>query len=209
MAKTAKRDSGRTSVGDRRRAAMVEAAYSLFMERGYESVSVDDIIRVAGGSKATLYKYFGNKEGILRAVVESLADEMLREFNVEFPSSQTVRESLLHIGTVLADLALSENAINQHRHAVAHARAYPGVARLWFETGPSRSIQGIAAFLERETAAGTLRIDDPMRAAWLFGGMILFRNNMRLLIGAPADRKAEMKKTVTDAVDAFIAAYGA
>jgi AcrR family transcriptional regulator len=188
---------------------MAQAAYSLFMERGFESVSVDDIIRVSGGSKATLYKFFGNKEGILRAVVESLADEMLREFNVEFPSAHTVRDSLLHIGTVLADLALSENAINQHRHAVAHARAFPGIARLWYETGPKRSIEGIAAFLERETASGRLRIDDPLHAAWLFGGMILFKNNMRLLIGAPPEKKAEMKKTVTEAVDAFLAAYEA
>jgi TetR/AcrR family transcriptional repressor of mexJK operon len=209
MAKTAKRNSGRISVGDRRREAMVQAAYSLFMDRGYESVSVDDIIRLAGGSKASLYKFFGNKEGILRAVVETLADEMLREFNVEFPSGHTVRESLLHIGTVLADLALSENAISQHRHAVAHSRAFPGVARLWYETGPSRSIQGIAAFLERETEAGRLQVDDPVRAAWLFGGMILFKNNMRLLIGAPAEKKTEIKKTVTEAVDAFLAAYGA
>jgi AcrR family transcriptional regulator len=208
MVKTAKRNPARPSVGDRRRAAMVQAAYTLFMERGFESVSVDDIIRVSGGSKATLYKFFGNKEGILRAVVESLADEMLREFSVEFPAARTVRESLLHIGTALADLALSENAINQHRHAVAHARAFPDVARLWYESGPKRSIEGIAAFLERETAAGRMRVDDPLRTAWLFGGMILFKNNMRLLVGAPPEKKAEMRKTVTEAVDAFLAAYG-
>lgn len=209
ITKTAKRDPRRTTVGDRRREAMVQAAYSLFMERGYQSVSVDDIIRVSGGSKATLYKSFGSKEGILRAVVESLADEMLREFNVEFPSGHTVRESLLHVGAVLADLALSENAVNQHRHAVAHARAFPGVSRLWFETGPSRSLQGIAALLERETEAGRLRIEDPVRAAWMFGGMILFKNNMRLLIGAPSDEEAEIEKIVTEAVDMFLAAHGA
>lgn len=209
MTTRARRDPERLSVGDRRREAMLQAAYSLFMERGYESVSVDDIIRVAGGSKATLYKSFGNKEGILRAVVEALADEMLREFNVEFPSGRTVRESLLHIGTTLADLALSENAVNQHRHAAAHAHAFPGVAKLWFENGPRRSLHGIAAFLERETAAGRLRIDDPVRAAWLFGGMILFKNNMKLLVGLAPDKKSEIKRTVTEAVDTFLAAYGA
>lgn len=187
---------------------MLQAAYSLFMDRGFESVSVDDIIRVAGGSKATLYKFFGNKEGVLQAVVESLADKMLREFSVEFPSGHTVRESLLHIGIVFADLALSENAINQHRHAVAHARAFPDVAKLWYENGPKRSIEGIVAFLERETAAGRLRVDNPSRAAWFFGGMILFKNNMRLLVGVPPDTKTEIKKSVTEAVDAFLAAYG-
>ena len=208
MARKATRKSGRSSVGERRREAIVRAAYTLFMERGYESVSVDDIIGIAGGSKATLYKYFGSKEGVLRAVIEALADEMLREFNVEFPHSRSVRESLLHIGTVLAHLALSENAISQHRHAVAHSRAFPGLARLWYETGPTRTVQGIGAFLEREVAEGRLRMDDPGRAAWLFGGMILFKNNMRLLIGAPPEAESEIEKNVTEAVDVFLAAYG-
>ena len=52
--------------------------------------------------------------------------EILREIDVEFPSERTVRESLLHIGTVLTELALSENAINQHRHAVAE-RVYRAI----------------------------------------------------------------------------------
>jgi AcrR family transcriptional regulator len=187
---------------------MIHAAYGLFMERGYESVSVDDIIRASGGSKSTLYKFFGDKEGILQAVVTSLAEEMLREINIEFNAGRTTRESLIHIGTVLTQLALSENAINQHRHAVAHAKAYPKVARLWFESGPKSTMDGIARFLKRETAAGRLRVDDPLRAAWFFGGMVIFKDNMQLLAGLPAGKKAEMKKTVARAVDLFLAAYG-
>lgn len=199
----------RTSVGDRRRGAIVEAAYKLFTERGYESVSVDDIIRVAGGSKATLYKFFGNKEGVLKAVVTDLADRMLQGFNVEFPPGRTAREGLHRVGTVLIELGLSDNAINQQRHAATHARTYPEVSRLWYETGPKRSIAGIASFLKRETAAGRLRVDDPERAAWLFSGMLLFRQNMRRLVGLPPVKKSELQQTVDRAVDVFLAAYGA
>jgi len=209
MAQTGKLEPARRSVGDRRREAIIAAAYTLFMEQGYESVSIDDIIRAAGGSKATLYKFFGNKEGVLRAVVESLAETMLREFRIEFPAAGTVRETLLRVGTVLTDLALSDNAINQHRHAVAHARAFPEVARLWFESGPSRTMAGIAAVLKRETEARRLRVADPLRAAWHFGGMIIFQENMRRLVGLPPARKAELQKHVAAAVDLFLAAYGA
>jgi TetR/AcrR family transcriptional repressor of mexJK operon len=198
----------RRSVGERRREAIIEAAYTLFMDRGYETVSIDDIIRAAGGSKATLYKFFGNKEGVLRAVVESLAETMLRELKIEFPSAGTAREILLRIGAVLTDLALSDNAINQHRHAVAHARAFPDVARLWFESGPSRTMDGIAAVLRRLSGAGKLRVDDPLRAAWHFGGLIIFRENMRRLAGLPPAGRAELHKNVVAAVDLFLAAYG-
>ena len=196
------------SAGQKRRRAMIEAAYSLFIDKGYASVSVDDIIRVSKGSKSSLYKFFGSKEGILKAVVESLADDMLREIHLEFPSGRTAREALNRIGMVLVDLALSENAINQHRHAVSHARVFPDVAKLWYDSGPNRTFGGLAEFLEKENAAGRLRIPDPGRAALLFAGMIIFHENMRLLIGLPRSKKSELKEMVSEAVEVFLAAYG-
>jgi len=194
--------------GMKRRSAMIDAAYTLFIEKGYASVSVDEIIRASGGSKSSLYKYFGDKEGILKAVIESLADEFLREFHLEFPSGKTPREALNRIGMVMVDLALSEKAINQHRHAVSHARAFPDVAKLWYESGPNRTFDGLSEYLGQETAAGRLRIPDPRRAAWLFAGMIIFHDNMRLLVGLPRSKTSDLKEIVSEAVDIFLAAYG-
>ncbi len=196
------------TAGQNRRKAMIEAAYSLFIEKGYGSVSVDDIIRVSKGSKSSLYKFFGNKEGILKAVIESLAEEFLREIHIEFPSGGTPREALNRIGVVFADLALSDNAINQHRHAVSHARAFPDLAKLWYESGPKKTMDGFADFLEKETAAGRLRISDPARAAWFFLGMIIFHDNMRRLVCLPQSKKSELKELVSEAVEVFLAAYG-
>ncbi len=195
--------------GRKRRRDMVEAAYSLFMEKGYASVSVDDIIRVSGGSKSSVYKYFGNKEGILKAVVEALADDMLREIRLEFPSGGTIREALTRIGMVLVDLALSENAVNQHRHAVSHARAMPDVAKLWYESGPKRTFDGLTEFMEREADAGRLRMTDPARAALFFAGMIIFHDNMRMLVRLPRSKRSVLNETVSEAVEVFLAAYGA
>jgi TetR/AcrR family transcriptional repressor of mexJK operon len=196
------------TAGQRRRKAMIEAAYSLFIEKGYASVSVDEIIRISKGSKSSLYKYFGSKTGILKAVVESLADEMLREIHFEFPTARTPWEALHRVGMVLVDLALSENAINQHRHAVSHAKAFPDVSKLWYESGPKRTFQGIAEFLEKETAAGRLQVPNPSRAAVLFGGMIIFHENMRLLVCLPRSKRSELEQVVSEAVEVFLAAYG-
>jgi len=188
---------------------MIKAAYALFIEKGYGSVSVDDIIRLSKGSKSSLYKFFGNKEGILKAVIESLAEEFLREIQLEFPSAKTPRETLNRVGMVFADLALSDNAINQHRHAVSHAGAFPDLARLWYESGPKKTMDGFADFLEKETAAGRLRIANPARAAWFFLGMIIFHDNMRRLVCLPRSKKPEIKAMVSEAVEVFLAAYGA
>jgi AcrR family transcriptional regulator len=199
----------RNVAGQKRRAAMVDAAYRLFMEKGYAVVSIDEIIRASGGSKSSLYKFFGNKEGILKAVVESLANEFLREIHLEFPSAKTLREALNRIGMAFAELALSDTAINQHRHAVSQAKAFPDLAKLWYESGPKRTMDEFADFLEKETAAGRLRIADPSRAAWLFLGMIIFHDNMRRLVCLPPSKKSSLKETVSEAVEVFLAAYGA
>lgn len=59
-----------TRRGEERRLALLLCATDLFLERGYDAVSLDDIVNHAGGSKASIYKYFGNKEGLFTAICE-------------------------------------------------------------------------------------------------------------------------------------------
>lgn len=47
------------------------AAAQLFFERGYNGVSIREICEETGVSKPTLYYYFGNKEGIYKALVDA------------------------------------------------------------------------------------------------------------------------------------------
>src|SRR5689334_15511008 len=54
---------------DVRRNAIVAAARQVFLERGYAAASVDAVVERAGGSKATVYGMFGNKLGLLEAVI--------------------------------------------------------------------------------------------------------------------------------------------
>ncbi len=51
------------------REKIASAASVLFMERGIEATSMDDIAKAAGYSKATLYVYFENKEEIVGILV--------------------------------------------------------------------------------------------------------------------------------------------
>ena len=57
-----------TKRGHERRLALLLSATELFQERGYDAVSLDDIVHHAGGSKASIYKYFGSKEGLFKGI---------------------------------------------------------------------------------------------------------------------------------------------
>ena len=103
--------------GDRR-VAIVDAAESLFLEQGYERTSLAAIIKRSGGSLATVYELFGNKQGLLRAVVERARDmgdigsgmceresgaEMLREFAYRLSEHMTAPRSIALMRVVIAE----------------------------------------------------------------------------------------------------------
>lgn len=64
------KDLPQTKRGHERCIALLISATELFLERGYDAVSLDDIVQHAGGSKASIYKYFGNKEGLFKAICD-------------------------------------------------------------------------------------------------------------------------------------------
>jgi AcrR family transcriptional regulator len=65
-----------TAKSRRRRAELLVAAQQAFEERGYVDTSVSDIVRVAGGSRASFYSYFTSKDDALSVLVTELTDNL-------------------------------------------------------------------------------------------------------------------------------------
>ena len=74
--------------GERRKQELLKIAYGLFLSRGYENTSVDDIIEAAGIAKGTCYYYFESKEQMLEEVIGMMID---REVEA---AKQIVREDV-------------------------------------------------------------------------------------------------------------------
>src|SRR6201986_1801194 len=63
------------SRGEVRNSKLQKVAAELFLRRGYEGVSIDKIVEVAGGSKSTVYSEFGGKCGLFIRSIETLCRE--------------------------------------------------------------------------------------------------------------------------------------
>ncbi|MBD0379098.1 FAD-dependent oxidoreductase [Paenibacillus sedimenti] len=86
----------------KKRDVMMEAALTMFMERGYENVSVDDIIASTGTSKGTFYHYFKSKDAIISAIY-SKQIEFIQDWVKQPPSKVQSLEG--HINRLFLDLA--------------------------------------------------------------------------------------------------------
>lgn len=194
-------------MSEQRRQAILDAALYLFLSKGYSAVSVDEIVRVSGGSKSTVYKLFGGKKGLLAAVTESLAAKMLSEMDIERTGRMDVRDSLHTMSLKLLGLILSEAAITQYRLAINNLTVDPNLSRLWYTRGPESTFRGFARFLQREVDAGRLRIKNCKLAADLFLGMLICKYNIAMSVGESAPTPKQMKQIVSEAVNIFLSAY--
>jgi AcrR family transcriptional regulator len=61
-----------------RRAAILDAAMTVFAERGYHAASIDEIAREAGVSKALIYEHFASKQALWASLLDAQAAEIFR-----------------------------------------------------------------------------------------------------------------------------------
>ena len=62
---------------DERQAEILETARGLFLSRGYDATTVNDLIQAIGISKGAFYHHFASKEDVLSALVWSMAEQGL------------------------------------------------------------------------------------------------------------------------------------
>ena len=79
--------AGRPEALEQRRARIARMTAPLFLKKGYDNVSIDEIIGVVGGSKATIYAWFGGKEGLFEAVVRQECRDVVLAIHVDTAGS--------------------------------------------------------------------------------------------------------------------------
>jgi len=76
------------------RQLLVTAATELFSERGYRQTSFEDIATRSGVSRGSIPWHFGNKDGLLTAVVEHVVDTMRTGFSTPEPGPDALNRAL-------------------------------------------------------------------------------------------------------------------
>jgi AcrR family transcriptional regulator len=175
----------RTPRGEARRSALLEAAREVFLEQGYEGTSIEEIVRRVGGSKASLYSYFGSKEGLFWEVAYELTDEFVNQLAVPTQANPDLEQTLHALGMRFLRGFLDPAGCRLLRTLIAESQRFPELALQYFERGPQRVRRTLGDYLRLQREAGRLDCADPDMAASQFLELVKGPPHARMMLSVP------------------------
>lgn len=178
----------RVEMMEETRAKLIVAARKAFAEKGYAAASMDELTAEVGLTRGALYHNFGDKRGLLAAVVNQIDAEMASRAQEIGARVQDDWEGLLTEGAAYIEMALDPEV---QRIVLLDGPAVLGEPSQW----PSQNscLQATKQTVERLIGQGILKPVDAEAAARLLNGAAL---NAALWIAASEDPKDVFPKAV-------------
>ncbi|MFZ0572150.1 MAG: TetR/AcrR family transcriptional regulator [Rhodomicrobium sp.] len=184
---------------------ILEAARKVFLDRGFEGASVDEIAETARAGKPTIYARYSNKQALFAAtLMRHVADKHTRVAS-SLPSGSTFEERLVSIGVAVLRETLTSEGVGLTRLGIAEARNFPDLGNSICRIARERGAETIARLLGE--AAECRNATFSQNAARYFLDLIVLPLFMRALAGESIEAlHAEIGRHVTERVAFFLAA---
>lgn len=194
----------------RRQAAVLEAALGLLVEGGEKALTTSGVARAANCSKESLYKWFGDRDGLLSAMVAFQASKVRTFGDSDVPLTRAAfREHLVTFARDLLDVLAGEVSLALNRLAIGKAsRDEARLGQLVLQRGRRMIGTRAGAFLDAGRRQGFIDYEDRDAAFRTLYGLIVGDLHVRLLLGdAPAGEEGDFAALAERAVDQFLALH--
>lgn len=193
-----------------RQGEVLDVVLDLLVEGG-ESLTMAAVARRASCSKETLYKWFGDRDGLLAATVRWQASRV-REGNWDRQrlDAAQLTESLEAFAANWLTVISSQTSIALNRVAVAHAvSGKSDLGRIVLENGRFAIGERLKPLLEAAREHGLLHFDDGETAFRTFFGLVGRDVQMRLLLGDRLKLSGtDIARDAARATQQFLALFG-
>ncbi|WP_137390976.1 TetR/AcrR family transcriptional regulator [Rhodoligotrophos defluvii] len=179
-----------------------EAAYKVLQKRGYGGTSMLAIAKEAKASNETLYRWYRDKRGLFKTMVESNAKATTATLEFAISDGADPLKTLEAVAPVLLSMLLGERAILLNRAAASDESGELGATIA--AAGRERVFPLIEALIERGIRAGTLTAPSARTATEWFLNLLIGDQQIRRAIRAlslPSER--EIRERAVTAMVAF------
>ena len=199
------RRKGRCSLPERRQ-ALLDAAREVFLEKGYANATIDAVVERAGGSKATVYSLFENKEGLFAALVAEAAEE-LSVLVKSYPLDGRLDDNLRDFGRHYLEILTRPERLALFRLVLGECGRAPEIGDIFYRTGPQPIVQRVAELVRSAAARGQIAITDAEGMAHFFIDAVRGHMHMQVLLNPTRQPTAkEIERHVDFVVENFLRA---
>lgn len=194
-----------------RQEAVLEHALALLVGGGEKALTTAGLARTANCSKESLYKWFGDRDGLLAAVVAFQASK------VHFPAesgatadADTFRRHLVAFARELLAVLFGETSLALNRLSIGQSNKDDNrLGRLLLVRGKYIISARARSLLEAGRHRGLLRFDDAEEAYQVLYGLAVRDVHIRLLLGdAPKPAEQDLETQAETAVERFYQLFG-
>jgi AcrR family transcriptional regulator len=193
-----------------RQQAVLDAVLALFVEQG-DKVSMGAVAKRASCSKETLYKWFGDRDGMLQATVRWQASRVgFSPVDLARLDVASLRRALEEFAANWLGVISSPTSLALNRVAIGQAAGGAALGMIVLENGRFALGERLKPVLEAGRGAGLLRFEESETAFRTFFGLFARDVQIRLLLGDKAALAPEsIRADAARATHQFFALYGA
>jgi TetR/AcrR family transcriptional repressor of mexJK operon len=182
---------------ERRHRLLLATAFRLFVAKGWDGVSIEEISRQSGVAKGFIYARYADKRALFVGAIERLMADAIGTMHLAEPLPDDVEEGLYAFGRKLLDIVLQPEAVAFHRQFIAEAPRFPDLAKMFMERNRGRdlTIEVLRTYAER----GAITLDDPRMMAEHFAILVVGIPRMiALIVGRepPAEEERRLRAAV-------------
>jgi len=193
-----------------RQQAVLDAVLALMVEQGGD-VTMTAVARRASCSKESLYKWFGDRDGLLTATVRWQASKV-RAGNYDRTKldALALRDSLIRFAVNWLGVISSPTSIALNRFAIAQGAAGgSNLGAIMLANGRFAIGERVKPVLDAGRQAGLIAFDDTETAFRTFLGLVGRDVQIRVLLGDALDlATSEIERDAARATDQFFTLYG-
>ena len=195
-----------------KRERILMSALEVFVQHGYVGTSTDQLAAAAKVSKQTLYREFGDKEGVFESLIRFAGQRVEDPFAPLVSRMHECDSAEQAVGLIAQQFTRSimDAQIQRLRRLViAEAVRFPHLARMYWENGFLRTLLSIERCLTVLDSRKLLSIPDVPSAAQHFAGLLLWipGNRSMFAVEDPVPDADELDELIAAGAGAFLRAY--